>query len=373
MVFPAQIVSEIDILYFKQYRRRQFYFHNKLNIITGNNGLGKTNLLDAIYYNCFLKSYFSKSDQYIFPFGGDHIELITRLKVDNDAFNIKISNKKEQKKQAWLNHIPIEKQTEVSGRFPIVFIEPYDHDLITGNADARRRFLDITLSLSNPVYLQKLMEYQKILKQKNALLKQLSAGRIDETLLAIYTEQLIGLNDFIYKERQEFIQQFNIIFKENYRNIFDGNESIELEYESNFHRQNIAQFIHYHKQKEMQAQRTLAGIHNDDLLFTLNGYAAKKVASQGQQKTIVLALKFAQYAYISQHAKRLPLLFLDDIFDKLDIERIKKILKMTHLSHFGQIFITYTDANRILGILQELNIVDYKHITISELPTPEKG
>jgi len=364
MNFPAQIVSYIDITYFKQYQQQRFEFHQKLNIITGNNGLGKTNLLDAVYYNCFLKSYFSKSDQFVFPFDSNSIEINTTINIKEAVYKIKIFNHKENKKQVWLNQIPIEKQTEISGRFPIVFIEPYDQELITGSSEIRRKFLDATLSLSNPQYLQKLIEYQKILKQKNALLKQLPSNHSNDIVLDIYNEKLIPLNTYIYMERMQFIRQFNDIFQQKYRQIFDGNEHIRLVYESKLNDVDIAHFILKSKQEEIYAQRTLNGIHNDDLTFIMHNHTAKKIASQGQQKTIILALKFAQYDYISNSTKKLPLLFLDDIFDKLDIGRIEKILQLIQSENFGQIFITYTDAGRILSILQKLNVNNFKHITI---------
>lgn len=366
MNYPAQIVSEIYIAAFKQYISQLFSFHSKLNIITGNNGLGKTNLLDAVYYNCFLKSYYSNSDQYAFPFNGDCIELKSKILISDNEYDIKISNKREQKKQVWLNRIPIEKNIEVSGRFPIVFIEPNDQELIVGSAELRRKFLDVTLSMSNPVYLQHIIDYQKVLKQKNALLKQLALGSIDDTLFDIYTEKLIQLNTYIFSERIKFIEAFNKLFKQNYIQIFEGNELVELEYDSKFKNQSIEQVIKQSRRDEFAAQRTILGIHNDDVSITLNNYPAKKIASQGQQKTIVLAMKFAQYEYISSQTKKLPLLFLDDIFDKLDVNRIRKILTLIHQEKMGQIFITYTDANRILSILHDLAITNYKHINIQD-------
>ena len=365
MNFPAQIVSHIELLYFKQYLQQSFEFHHKLNIITGNNGLGKTNLLDAIYYNCFLKSYFFKNDQFVFPFEKDKIQLNINIQIQDNNYFIKVLNVKDAKKQAWLNNIPIEKQIEIIGRFPIVFIEPYDQDLIIGSAENRRKFLDATLALGNPIYLQKLIDYQKLIKQKNALLKQVPFSNSSETILDIYNAKLIEINNYIFKERTEFITQFNTIFKTKYKQIFNGNEQIQLEYESKFKGQNIADLITQNKHDEILAQRTLIGIHNDDISFMMNEISAKKIASQGQQKTIVLALKFAQYEYIARCTKKLPLLFLDDIFDKLDMGRIQKILQIIHEENFGQIFITYTDVNRILSILQKLSIKDFKHILIN--------
>jgi DNA replication and repair protein RecF len=366
MIFESQHISEIKIDYFKQYIQSKFEFHPKFNIITGNNGVGKTNLLDAIYYACFLKSNFSNSDNWVYNFQHQLLQVELNLFVNKHLHKINIQNLKEQKKQISLNDILIDKQTEIAGKYSIVFIEPYDQEIILGNADVRRKFIDATLCLSNPEYLLKLVAYQRILKQKNALLKQLqNQPSIDMQLLSIYNAKLSELNIYIYEHRINFLDYFNIIFKKYYTHIFDGNEAVALQYESKFLEQEISTFLNNKIKEEIQAQRCLYGIHTDDIQFYLNQQLAKKIASQGQQKTIVLALKLAQYEYIKKQTHKKPLLFLDDIFDKLDIDRIKCILELVNQEEFGQIFITYTDANRILSILHELNIQDYKHITLA--------
>lgn len=365
MITQKQYILSLKVNSFKQYIAREFEFHEKVNIITGKNGVGKTNLLDAIYYCCFLKSYFHNSDNLVFNFDYPSISLHAKiLKQDSNHFiNIKYS--KEQKKQITINEIPIEKQTEIAGKYPIVFIEPYDQELIHGSSEKRRKFIDITLSLSDANYLTKLIEYQRIIKQKNALLKLLQTQQtIDITLLNIYDTKLIELNTYIFEQRQLFIEQFNLLFKKYYVQIFNGTENAYINYESSFTNHNIKEFLSNKRAEELKAQKTLYGVHTDDIHFFLNDYLAKKTASQGQQKTIVLATKIAQYEYIKNLTNTKPILFLDDIFDKLDIDRIKSILQLVNNDNFGQIFITYTDANRILSILQTLDIDDYKHLIL---------
>jgi len=365
MLSFTQHISKIVIENFKQYHQCAFDLHQKLNIITGKNGVGKTNLLDAIYYSCFLKSNFSSSDLLVYHFSHQAIQLNTYINIDEKIDRIKINNLKDQKKQISLNDIQIDRQTEIASRYPIIFIEPNDQEIILGTAEIRRKLIDATLSLSNPAYLTKLIEYQRIIKQKNSLLKLLQTqARIDEALLDIYNQQLITLNTYIFESRSHFLEQFNTIFKQYHKNIFDGEENVFIQYESKFINQDIKAFLIGKKQEEINAQKTLYGIHTDDITFNLNDYPAKKIASQGQQKTIVLATKLAQYEYIKLKTQKKPILFLDDIFDKLDMERIKSLLNLVYQDNFGQIFITYTDANRILSILEQLKINDYKHIVL---------
>lgn len=360
-------IQNIKLNNYKNYVFSELYFSEKLNFIVGKNGLGKTNLLDAIYYTCFTKSYVS-NDALAFRFENDFFRIISSILKDNENQVVEIKNSKITKKEIFINNVKQEKQAEYIGKFPAVIITPDDNELISGASENRRKFIDSTISQYSFEYLNSLMTYNKLLAQRNALLKSFVENRnFNELLLDSYSEKMIPIGNFIFEQRKQFIAFFNPIFLQIYNSIFEGNEHIRLSYESDLQHDSFENLLKDSIRHDRNAQRTTKGIHTDDLKFELNDYPIKKIGSQGQQKTFLLSLKIAQFEIIKLKKGIKPLLLLDDIFDKLDTERISKIFQLIYSDAFGQVFISDTNANRIQQLIEENNITNYKLISLGEI------
>ncbi|MFN8284089.1 MAG: DNA replication and repair protein RecF [Chitinophagales bacterium] len=360
-------IQNIKLNNYKNYIFNDLSFSEKLNFIVGKNGLGKTNLLDSIYYTCFTKSYVS-NDALAFRFENDFFRIIAVAVKDGENQQIEIKNSKITKKEIFINSVKQEKQAEYIGKFPAVIITPDDNELITGSSENRRRFIDSTISQYSFEYLTQLMTYNKLLAQRNALLKSFAENRnFNELLLSSYTEKMIPIGNFIFEQRKQFLEIFNPVFLQTYNTIFEGNEQIQLNYESDLLHDNFENLLKQSVNSDRNAQRTTKGIHTDDLLFTLNDHPIRKIGSQGQQKTFLLSLKIAQFEIIAAKKGIKPLLLLDDIFDKLDTDRISKIFQMIYSDAFGQVFISDTNENRILQLIEKHNITQYKIISIGEI------
>lgn len=360
-------LQQIKLTNYKNYDFRAFDFSNKLNFIVGNNGIGKTNLLDAVYYSCFTKSYHTTSDAMVANFNADffRIETVFMNQINHQILEIKYP--KQEKKEVFINKTKIERQADFIGKFPCVIIIPDDNQLILGTSEVRRKFIDATLSQFSSEYLHKLISYNKILVQRNALLKSFFENRtFDKTLLEIYNTQLIDFGNYIFKQRKSFLEKFIPIFNFVYHQIFDGNENITITYDSCLLYTDFEVVLHNNETIDRNAQRTTKGIHTDDLIFELNGLPVKKIGSQGQQKTFLLSLKLAQFELLKQEKQTLPLLLLDDIFDKLDTERIGKLFELINSDEYGQVFITDTNEATILSLIAEKNIEHYKIIQLGK-------
>ena len=358
-------IQQIKLTNYKNYAFSAFDFCNKLNFIVGNNGIGKTNLLDAIYYSCFTKSYLTSSDLMVTNFNGDFFRIETHFSLDDDNQLLEVKYPKQEKKEVFINKAKIDKQADFIGKFPCVIITPDDNQLILGGSEIRRKFIDGTLSQFSSEYLHKLITYNKILVQRNALLKSFYEQRtFDKTLLEAYNERLIECGNFIYKQRIDFLTKFIPVFKQVYEQIFDGNESISVTYDSCLLNADLKEVIQSNEQQDRAAQRTTKGIHTDDLILELNGFPVKKIGSQGQQKTFLLSLKLAQYELLKMEKQIFPLLLLDDIFDKLDVERIAKLFELINGDNFGQVFITDTNESTIQSLIVEKQISNHKMINL---------
>lgn len=365
-MFSTPLIQRIRLIHFRIYRDARFELGQKLHIITGPNGVGKTNLLDALYYACFTRSYFAGQDNLVFAFDADFFRIEVYITQGNDKHEIEIKNVKQGKKEVWLDGVPVEKLSELIGRFPAVFVTPDDNQLLLGSSELRRKLIDATLCQTDTGYLNHLILYNKLLAQRNALLKSFAErGRVDYQLLETYDEKLIPAGEAIFRERERFCEQYKELFSRFYSGIFQGDEQVSITFNSCLLNSNYKDLMIQNRNADLAAQRTTAGIHTDDLGFELNGFPVKKTGSQGQQKTFLLALKLAQYAYISQVREVRPFLFLDDIFDKLDRQRTAQLINLVTGDDFGQVFITDTDKDRIQHILDENGIGQYQHI---ELP-----
>ncbi len=331
----------------------------------GNNGVGKTNLLDAVYYSCLSKSYLTSTDIMAANFDSVFFRIESDILLDSDNQLLEIKYLKQEKKEVFLNKTKMEKQAEFVGKFPCVIITPDDNQLILGSSEQRRKFMDATIAQFSPEYLSNLITYNKLLTQRNALLKSFYENRtFDKNLLDVYNEKLIACGRLILTYRKSFLEQFLPLFQRVYRQIFDGQESVSITYESDLLNNDYEKVISDSLQQDRNAQRTTKGIHTDDLRFELNGYPVKKTGSQGQQKTFLLSLKLAQYELLKMQKQLYPLLLLDDIFDKLDSNRIRKIFELLNSDHFGQVFITDTNEAAIRELLEEHGIHEFKIIRL---------
>jgi DNA replication and repair protein RecF len=348
-------LQNISLVQFKNYSNRSFQFAQKVTGICGKNGTGKTNLLDAIHYLCFTKSYFTRQDVQTVQHGSTGFRLEGHLELGNskDSVTSKLEKavcilREAGKKEFLLNDEPYEKFSQHIGRYPCVVIAPDDAELITGDSRERRSFLDALLCQLDAAYMQHLISYKKILEQRNSLLKTFAeTNRKDFTLLDVLDNQLVKAGDFIFNKRKTFLLTFLPAAKNWYTDIACSTEQPEIIYESELLYHSLAELLKANRQKDCFAQRTTAGIHRDDLAISMAGQAFKSIASQGQRKSLLFALKLAEMEVLKQEKGFAPLLLLDDVFEKLDEERISNLLKKVCAENEGQVFITDTNAERL--------------------------
>jgi DNA replication and repair protein RecF len=362
-------LKNLSLINFKNYDEAMLSFSEGANAFTGNNGAGKTNLLDAIHYLSLCKSYFNpidsqqiKQDRDLFMIQG------TFDRNDSDEL-ISCGIKKNQKKQFKRNKKEYQRLADHIGLFPLVMISPNDTSLILDGSEERRKFIDTVISQTDSKYLDELIIYNKTLQNRNALLKQIAeTGRYDPTLLEIFDEQLVRAGNKIFEKRKVFLESFISIFNEHYKYLSDEAELVQLIYESPLFLADFETLLKKSVERDRILQRTSVGIHKDELTFQIHGMPLKKFGSQGQQKSFLIALKLAQYNFLFQQKGFKPLLLLDDIFDKLDDLRMTKLMKMVSEEDFGQIFITDTNAERVERIFEEIG-VDLKlfHIDKSKI------
>lgn len=348
------ILERLSIIDYKNIEQADLNFSPKINYFLGNNGMGKTNLLDAIYYLSFSKSHNNIIDSQNIRHNADLAIIQGWYKSDNGHEDEIFSGlRRKQKKQFKKNKKEYEKLSEHIGTIPLVIVSPADSDLIIGGSDERRRFIDSFLSQFDRNYLQSLIRYNKALQQRNALLK--TEKPVDNTLFELWEEQLSIEGYNIYIKRQEFIEKFIPIFQQYYNFICKSNEQIDLKYNSILAEKDLLTLLTEKREKDKILGYTSIGIHRDDLDMTLNGYPIKKIGSQGQNKTFVIAMKFAQFDFLKEACQQIPILLLDDIFDKLDSERVEQIIKLVSKENFGQIFITDTNREHLDEILGNIN------------------
>ena len=349
-------LQKISLVNFKNIASQSFDFQQKINCFVGDNGVGKTNVLDAIYYLSFAKSYFNsvagqniKHGEGFFMVEGDYF-------LNDRSEKIVCSLKRGQKKVLKRNGKSYEKFSEHIGQLPLVIISPADRDLVTEGSDTRRKFIDGVISQQDKRYLQDLISYNKVLSQRNALLKYFAANRTFDALnLSVYDDQLSEYGTRIYEVRKAFLEKFIPIFNEKYQIISNDKESVNLLYKSQLNDFSIKELLQKSLEKDKIIQYTTSGIHKDDLSFEIGEYPIKKFGSQGQQKSYLIALKFAQFEFIKQQSSVVPILLLDDIFDKLDEGRVSQIIDLVNNDEFGQIFITDTHHDRTENILKQSN------------------
>ena len=346
-------LRRISLTHFKNHEALSLEFDTKINCIIGKNGAGKTNLLDAVYYLCLTKSYFHSNDQQNICSGKDFFRLEGDFIKNKATHSLVYKILSNRKKELQINDDTISRLSKHVGNFPAIMIAPDDSTLITGNSEDRRRFLDNTISQVNPEYLNDLMLYNKLLAQRNAALKNFSeTGKIDDSLLETYDRQLIPLGLAINRVRKETAELLSPIFKKYHQLISNNYEEAEFEYQSQLNDTPFDILLKKSQHKDLLLQRTDTGIHRDDLDFLMNGTKIKRFGSQGQQKSFIISLKFAQHEFIQQQKQFAPLLLIDDIFDKLDIDRSRHLIELISTEQFGQVFITDTNASHISEVLR---------------------
>ncbi len=369
-------ISKLSLIQFKNYEEVSLEFSPRINCFVGDNGKGKTNLLDAIHYLSLTKSFFNNVDQQNIRHGQEFFVIQGEFVRNGNTERIYCSVRAGKKKICKRNNKDYERFSDHVGLLPVVMISPADSALILEGSEQRRRFLDTVISLYDRPYLQALLKYNRALMQRNKLLKQIEfKGEMAVDELELWDAQLIGPGTEIYRKRKEMVDKLVPVFQEYYNEIAGGREKVGLEYRSPLHEKDFETLLRESRQKDRVLQYTTAGIHKDDLVMTLDGYPIKKVGSQGQQKTFLVALKFAKFGFIRDMKGVKPILLLDDIFDKFDAKRVFQIIRLVARNEFGQIFITDTDADHLKGILKELDTdhrifrIDGKAEVITEQPS----
>ena len=347
-------LKQLSLLNYKNLAQIEFDFDAKINCFVGKNGVGKTNILDAIYHLAYGKSYFNPLAVQNIKHGEEFFVIDALLEKNCKEEKIVCSLKKGQKKTIKRNGKVYDKLSEHLGLIPLVIISPSDADLIIEGSETRRKFIDSVIATLDNQYLQLLIQYQKTLAQRNALLKYFALNQtFDADNLSIYNEQLSEIGQLIFKKRNQFLNDFIPIFEKHHTNISGENEKVALKYESQLFEKDLISLLEESLQKDRIIQYTSAGIHKDDLIFEIDGFPIKKFGSQGQQKSFLIALKLAQFEFMKKQSGELPILLFDDIFDKLDETRVQKIVTMVNDAVFGQIFISDTHAERTELIIKE--------------------
>ena len=352
-------LKTLSLVNFKNYDRGDFCFCPKINCLVGNNGTGKTNVLDAIYYLSMTKSSINPADTQNIRYDADFFVIQGEYQRDDTSESIYCGIKRGQKKVFRRNKKDCERLSEHIGLLPAVVISPADGNLISGGSDERRKLINEVISQYNRNYLHDMIQYNRALEQRNALLKQERAFNVE--VLDLWSEQLVTAGNRVYQVRSEFCREIIPVFQQYYHDISGGGENVELVYSSQLHDNDFATLLNEALEKDRIMQFTNVGVHKDDLLLRMNGLPVKKSASQGQQKTFLVALKLANFNFISRHGNITPILLLDDIFDKFDAMRVGRIIRLVAGEEFGQIFITDTGSERIERILQETECIYQLH------------
>ena len=351
-------LQKIQLVNFKNYDEVTYHFSSKVNCITGLNGLGKTNLLDAIHYLSMTKGYFNHTEQLSIRHGEDFFAIHGDFVTENAEGITKISciQQREKRKIFKINQKEYERLSEHVGNYPSVMISPYDTDYINGNSDVRRRYFDSAISQFDKIYLDNLINYNKVVSHRNALFKYFSERQsFNEQEISVWTDRMMTLGTKIFQTRKQFIESFLPVFSQLF-SLISPEESVSIDYKSQLQEGDFQQMLKAAQQKDYAAQYSTVGVHKDDFLFTMNGYPIKRFCSQGQQKSFLIVLKLAQFEYIKQLKGQKPLLLLDDVFDKLDMNRVNQLISLVMSNDYGQVFITDTHKARIEELFKDKDI-----------------
>lgn len=346
------VLEKIVISDFRNIELQELEFSPNINCISGNNGEGKTNLLDAIYYLSMTKSAFASSDKYTFRYGTEEFSISGTYRMENglsSRFSLKMTTKGEKKVKR--DDKAYGKVSEHVGILPIVMVSPADISMVSESGEERRRFVNAVLSQMDREYMTSLQQYNRLLQQRNKMLKEMDP---DKSLLEVIDMRMSALAEPIYQARKKFVEDLKPIIAEYYKAVSGGSEQVDIEYESELSKASLEELLAVSYEKDRILKYTTAGLQRDDFAFKMNGWPIRRHGSQGQQKSFLVSLKFAQYEIMKKNYGFAPVLLLDDVFDKLDMGRISNLLEMVSGKDFGQIFITDSNKVRMSGIVDGL-------------------
>jgi DNA replication and repair protein RecF len=349
-------LERIQLHNFKNYHFTEIELCEGINAFIGKNGSGKTNVLDAIHYLSMCKSYLNTIDRQNVKFQEVFFSIFGDWQHEKEKYNQQCSFKIGGKKTVKLNKKEYDRISEHIGKFPVVFISPYDIDLISEGSETRRKWIDGILVQLDKRYLDDLIRYHKVLEQRNALLKNMHEHRIfDRESIEIWNISLVETGNRIFAKRKVFLEEFIPVFNDFYHQLVDDNENTQISYRSQLEDQDFSAALIASEKKDAYTQYTNVGIHKDDLSFSISEHPVKKFGSQGQQKSFLIALRLAQFDWIKKQKGYTPILLLDDIFDKLDHSRVEKLISLVSTKYFGQVFITDTDEERMRSLLSKIS------------------
>lgn len=359
-------LKKLSLTNFKNYDRAELEFSPKINCFVGNNGVGKTNILDAIHYLSLTKSFFNNIDSSNIKHSEDYFIIQGSFSRDDEEDSIFCSFQKQKQKVLKRNGKEYQRLSDHVGKYPVVMISPADSALILEGSEERRKFLNKIISQYNTGYLDSVLKYNKALQQRNKLLKDFrSQGRFDNEMLSVWDAQLVNYGRYAYDERKMLVNELIPVFQEYYSFVSREKEVVKLSYRSHLSEGDFGESLQNSLEKDRILEYTTVGIHKDDLLLEMNDFPVKSLGSQGQQKSYLVALKLAKFDYIKRKAGFSPILLLDDIFDKFDADRVEQIIRLVGNHRFGQIFITDTHQNRLQDILSSLD-TEHKLFRIGE-------
>ena len=359
-------LQKLSVLNYKNYHEAELEFSAHVNCLTGNNGEGKTNILDAIHYLSFCKSFFNPIDSQNILHDAPFFMIQGTYELNGETEEVYCGQKRNQKKQFKRNKKEYQRLADHIGLLPLVMISPADSELINEGSESRRKFIDSVIAQFDREYLENLIHYNRVLSHRNALLKQFAqSGKFDPESLEIWDVQLVGFGEKVHAGRKKFITNFVSIFQKYYELISGGKEQVGLEYTSHLNTESFTDVLIRALNRDRAIEYTSSGIHKDDLEFTIGGFPLKKYASQGQQKSFLIALKLAQFDFIKKIKDITPILLLDDIYDKLDDLRVKQLMELVSTDHFGQLFITDTHPTRLADLFSLTN-ADFKAFKIHD-------
>lgn len=357
-------LQHLTLTNFKNYPSLDVDFSTQINCITGDNGEGKTNILDAIYYLSFCKSFFTGIDSQNVRHGEQFFIVEGSYDIDGQTETVYCGFEPGKRKRFKRNKKEYERFADHIGLIPLVMVSPYDINLIIGGSEERRKFIDGIISQFDKQYLLEYQKYVRVLAQRNHLLKETpQTWQIDEDILQIYDDQLAESGQIIYQKRKEFVGNIEPVFQKYFDTIAQGKERVTLNYQTSLDEKPLAQLLKENRAIDLATRYTNFGIHKDDLELGMGELPIKRIGSQGQQKTYLVAMKLAQFEYIGTLCGHKPILLLDDIFDKLDQSRVEQIVNLVAQNNFGQIFITDTSTERINGILAKVG-GKYRHFNL---------
>lgn len=347
-------ISQLSLIQFRNYIQKKIDFTHRIVGIVGPNGAGKTNVLDALYYLSFTKSYFNRPDAQNVHHGFQGMRIEGIYKMEGNTIPITCILRENLKKEFYFDSEQYTKMSQHIGKIPCVMIAPDDVQIITGSSEERRKLMDSLLSQLYPQYLKQLIQYNKVLLQRNSLLKQAAEqGYIDELVLEVLDDQLVSLGTEIYQFRKDLLSQLLPEIKSRYQYLAGQKDEIDIVYQSVLDQQNFSEILKQNLHKDKLLQRTSAGVHKDDLIITIQAQSFKQEASQGQRKSLLFAIRLAEWIFLRQVKDISPILLLDDIFEKLDAERMSQLLDWVSKHTDGQVFITDTHKERVVKLLSE--------------------